>query len=1046
VPVNVAAVCARRLLRIPGRNSYVDTSTKEAAQMTLVTTGLTNGGSTTHYNFQYDDSLAGPGRPEPARTNELIAHAEDDFTLMSGWFGNIALTVSTPITVNVSPGSYASAGWGPPIRLTPGDASDSTVCRYLLVSEVTEMFMMAQAAGWFAPDNSNEGSAGEGLSRFLASQFLVSLGEPPAMSGFDLANSWMNSTREDFVNHIDTGDHGIDAKTGCAILFIYYLFSQLGFTVEQIVAAAASELSGVYTNLTGDSGDPFPFFKQLLDTGFPGTSTIGGTNPDNPFPLAVLSFWVDKSTFGRDEVTDVINSGSHGTFTNAFWLVLEGFNITGFAKAGVTPPTLSGAFNNLPGVSITSDPSGIAFEVPSNSKIPQRIRFPFDITFTTGGLASFPAAGGGPLEEELDAAAQAGGHALPGARAATEFELISGADPYFTNINPAQGNVFYLSQDLRVFTATPAVNATPVTGGPTFGADSIGGGYQYIQDLLAWLNDPAHHFTDGGQDPFSSGIMPSQSGALTGDSSVTPFTFTLNPFGLHTNYNFVVARVRLRGTAGPTGAAQNVKVFFRMWSTQSADTDFLPSSTYLSHQVAGKPEWPLPATDSHTIPFFATGNGPNLSDPSNSEYGTNGVNNRTIEISAGGDVRWAYFGCFLNVYDTGNVVNGSVIQALLAGTHHCLVAEIADDDAPIVNANGVTMSPENSDKLAQRNLQLTHSDNPGAADTHRIPQTFDVRPSAALATVAGDLLDYPDELMIDWGNTPPGSIAHIYWPQVNAMQVLALATKLYGAHVLTASDAHTIDCVVTSGVTYVPIPQGAGESFAGLLTVDLPQTVVTGEEFNIVVRRVATRQIPRDRILATRGTRVDANTESKDDDTKTDAGKAREQKPHRVTGMKNWRYVVGTFHVRIPVTTPEVMLRPDEDTLAIMKWRLQAMPPSSRWTPVLKRYIEYLSARVKGLGGDPDAILPSLQGAPHPAPGPHEGLTERTGKVVEVVYDCFGDLEGFVLGGCCERYEYKTRERAIGELVLRACRDRLLLTVVSKHGCEHETWRILVRS
>src|SRR5262249_56856155 len=123
------------------------------------------------------------------------------------------------------------------------------------------------------------GSAGEGLSRFLASQFLLSLGRGPAMPGFDLANSWMGSTREDFVNHIDVGDHGIDAKTGCAILFIYYLFAQLGFTIEEIIAAQASQLAGVYANLTGDTGDPFPFFKQLLDTGYPGTATIAGANP-----------------------------------------------------------------------------------------------------------------------------------------------------------------------------------------------------------------------------------------------------------------------------------------------------------------------------------------------------------------------------------------------------------------------------------------------------------------------------------------------------------------------------------------------------------------------------------------------------------------------------------------------------------------------------------------------------------------------------------------------------------------------------------------------
>jgi hypothetical protein len=1015
------------------------------AQMALVTTGLTNGGSTTHFNFQYDNSLSGAGKPEPARTNALIAAAENDFNLMSGWFGNIALTVSTPITVNVSPGGYASAGWGPPIRLTPGDASDATVCRYLLVSEVTEMFMMAQGGGWFAPDNSNEGSAGEGLSRFLASQFLVHLGLSPSMPGFDLANSWMNSTREDFVNHIDTGDHGIDAKTGCSILFIYYLFTQLGFTIEQIIAAQAPQLAGVYSNLTGDSGDPFPFFKQLLDTAYPGTATIGGVNPDNPYPLALLSFWVDKSTFGRDEVTDVINSGSHGKFTDAFWLIMEGFTIRGFNNAGITPPTLSGAFRSLPGLTIASDPSGTAFELPSNLNVPQRIRFPFDVTFTTATLGSFPAAGGAPAQEELDAQAQTGGHPLPGARAATEFELVAGADPYFTNVDPTQGNVFYLSQDLRVFTATPSLDATPVSGGPTFGNDSAAGGYQYIQALVAWLNDPAHHFTDGGADPFANGVIPSQAGALAGDSSVRPFSISWNPIALHANYNFAIARVRLRGTAGPTGAAHNVKVFFRMWSTQSADTDFAPSNTYLSHQVGGKPEWPLPAPDSHTIPFYATDNSPNLADPGNPEYGTSGVNNQNVDIAAGGDVRWAYFGCFLNIYDAGNIVNGSPIQALLAGTHHCIVAEIAYDDAPIVNVNGITMSPEASDKLAQRNLQVTHSDNPGPADAHRIPQTFDVRPSLTLTSVAGDLLDYPDELMIDWGGAPPGSIAHIYWPQVSATDVLTLANRLYGTHVLTAADPHTIDCTVTHGVTYVPIPTGAGESFAGLLTIDLPQTVVTGQEFNVVVRRVATRRLQREPVLALPGTRVDAHTESRDGAQDADVGDLQEKKPHRVTGTKNWRYVVGTFHVRIPVGTREVMLRPEEDTLAIMKWRLQTMPSSSRWVPVLTRYVDYLSARVKGLGGDPDKIVPSSHGAPLGLGGGDEGLTAHTGKVIEVVYDCFGDLEGFLLGECCERHLYKTREHAIGELVMRACRDRLLLTVLSKHGCEQEVWRIVVR-
>ena len=82
----------------------------------------------------------------------------------------------------------------------------------------------------------------------------------------------MNSPRQDFVNNVDPNDHGLDPKTGCAILFIYYLHVQLGFSIESIIAAAPN-LAGVYRNLTGDTSDPFPFFKQLLDNAFPGTTT-----------------------------------------------------------------------------------------------------------------------------------------------------------------------------------------------------------------------------------------------------------------------------------------------------------------------------------------------------------------------------------------------------------------------------------------------------------------------------------------------------------------------------------------------------------------------------------------------------------------------------------------------------------------------------------------------------------------------------------------------------------------------------------------------------
>src|SRR5260370_27155841 len=121
------------------------------------------------------------------------------------------------------------------------------------------------------------------------------------------------------------------------------------------------------------------------------------------------------------------------------------------------------------------------------------------------------------------------------------------------------------------------MNPNPVPGAPSFNNDSIGGAYGYIQSLLGWLNDPNNHFADGTNDPFASGVIPQQGAALTGDSSVTPFTIDIsNIFNIriHSNYNFAIARVRLRGGSG--SSAQNAKEFFRMWSTQSADTDFQP--------------------------------------------------------------------------------------------------------------------------------------------------------------------------------------------------------------------------------------------------------------------------------------------------------------------------------------------------------------------------------------------------------------------------------------------------------------------------------------
>jgi hypothetical protein len=261
--------------------------------MAFTTAGLRNGGDTTYYHFQYDDSLQpsakNPDGPEPDRVNAVIDQCDNDFALMSRWFGNTALDVDFKIAVNVTPNSGGAAwrrrGRALTVTVNPG-TDDATSIRYLLVGEMVEQFMRAQGLGWYG--DGTEGSEGEGLSRFLAAQMFAinGLGNPPF--GSDNSNLWLDSPRDDYVNTILHKDSSRSAASGCSLLFIYFLFAQLGFSIEQIVAAGADPLRGVYRNLTGDPADPFPFFRHLVDTVLPGTATITTGNQDNPFPILFL--------------------------------------------------------------------------------------------------------------------------------------------------------------------------------------------------------------------------------------------------------------------------------------------------------------------------------------------------------------------------------------------------------------------------------------------------------------------------------------------------------------------------------------------------------------------------------------------------------------------------------------------------------------------------------------------------------------------------------------------------------------------------------------
>ena len=162
--------------------------------------------------------------------------------------------------------------------------------RYLLVSEVTEMFMASKDNGWYEPTSllsgANEGSKGEGLSRFLGHQFQLARSVSDRYLDFEVVPTWLNSpTRPNYVDN-NPDDINPDVVTGCTTCFLYYLSDQLRYGITDIINAGAATLGGVYQKLTGRN-DGWESFIELVDLHYPRGSTYATTG-DSLFPVPNL--------------------------------------------------------------------------------------------------------------------------------------------------------------------------------------------------------------------------------------------------------------------------------------------------------------------------------------------------------------------------------------------------------------------------------------------------------------------------------------------------------------------------------------------------------------------------------------------------------------------------------------------------------------------------------------------------------------------------------------------------------------------------------------
>jgi hypothetical protein len=161
-----------------------------------------------------------------------------------------------------------------------------------------------------------------------------------------------------------------------------------------------------------------------------------------------------------------------------------------------------------------------------------------------------------------------------------------------------------------------------------------------------------------------------------------------------------------------------------------------------------------------------------------------------------------------------------------------------------------------------------------------------------------------------------------------------------------------------------------------------------------------------------------------------------------------WRRVLGAFQLTIPVKAKEALLLTEERQLSVLRWIAEAIPHNNRWYPVFRRYLEQIAVRVKVFGGDPTRILPSPTGEGIPKHRRREEYEPRmafTGKIAGLIFDRFGDFEGFLLDTEDGERKFRSREKDIAELAERAWRERLRITVCAERHSPHQPECIIVR-
>lgn len=798
-----------------------------------------------------------------------------------------------------------------------------------------------------------------------------------------------------------------------------------------------------------------------------------------------IQFVMEMEEFSQGQVNAVLqnNNGKNAIIGPAFGIAVEGFKPS---ELGFNSVTDLGDITTPPAnpPTITSPKTGLSFvcygpvlaEDLSLPDTPQTFTYMFNAVFDnqTDANAIFV----DPIDTEY---LIANFTVIRVAMSAiTPIVFTQSPNPYMLHGDAANNLGWWLSQDLRAFTILENDNSIfgVTMGTKTTSIGSADVATSYIQTVLNILNSATT------QAEVDAATKKFESVNDLGDDNVSLGQTDNNGVPI---YNFCIARVRYQDTQ----TAQNLRVFFRLWP--GAQCAFYDQNTLFRSYppgAAGPTGYKVPllgtttagGDEIATVPFFATKrvnvNNPNVSMTSQPVDAPNLITSVAVSPKT---VKYLYFGAWLDINQpdqkvfpsrligpsTASFPDGPFTGAqnivsildLLRSQHQCLIAEISMDGINI--PQGSTCA--NTEHLAQRNLNFINVPNPGRAGSRRVSQPFEVRPTpASLAAI-----QRPDEIMLQWGtDLPSGSTVNVYLPVVQASDIIKLANQMYFTHKLSIVDTNTISAP-GGGVTYIPLPPRnppSGETFVGLMSLELPLGIRRGQEFGVIFKQITNgfsrfdqpQEEDNPEIIKVKGAKEPQNLLSivQGGDAKQALGTSTSIVSENgrvsnflstysyISGSANneqiigfqYRRVLGQFALQVPVSTKGLILPSEERLLSILKYIDQSVDPSTRWYLVWKRYLSDIIGRVGDLGGDPGSVLPDPNGGVTPNPF-GDGRKKACGRICEVVFDKYGCFKRFKLrveGG--ERW-FESKEEGLGRLVDGIC-EREQRVCVYYRGCE----------